>query len=139
MDADEFIINVVAKKSNGIIELSVPDDVFNQAERILLKNEQGVFCKTFPAEAFGSDSWISTKDELPEMTEEVTEVNGDREYTLWYESKPVLVFDKTIYDETGRKQTAVLTDDSSWLTTFDEKRLENVTHWMPLPDDPQEN
>lgn len=61
MDADEFIINVIAKKNNGIIELSVPDDVFNQAERILLKNEQGVFCKTFPAEVFGSDSWISTK------------------------------------------------------------------------------
>lgn len=55
MDADEFIINVIAKKNNGTIELSVPDDVFNQAERILLKNEQGVFCKTFPAEAFSSD------------------------------------------------------------------------------------
>lgn len=58
MDADEFIINVIAKKNNGTIELSVPDDVFNQAERILLKNEQCVFCKTLPAEAFGSDSWI---------------------------------------------------------------------------------
>ena len=44
------------------------------------------------------NKWISVKDELPEMTEEVTEVDGDREYTLWYESKPVLVFDKTIYD-----------------------------------------
>lgn len=67
MDADEFIINVIAKKSNGTIELSVPDDVFNQAERILLKNEQGVFCKTFPAESFGSDSWISTKDHNPDV------------------------------------------------------------------------
>lgn len=41
MDADEFVINVIAKKNNGTIECSVPDDVFNQAERILLKNEQG--------------------------------------------------------------------------------------------------
>jgi hypothetical protein len=65
MDADEFIINIIAKKSNGTIELSVPDDVFNQVERILLKNEQGVFCKTFPAETFGSDSWISVKEDLP--------------------------------------------------------------------------
>ena len=29
--------------------------------------------------------WINVKDKLPEMTEEVTEVDGDREYTLWYE------------------------------------------------------
>lgn len=56
MESDMIIINVVAKKSSNTIELSVPDDVFNQAERILLKNERGVFCKTFPAEAFGSDA-----------------------------------------------------------------------------------
>lgn len=84
------------------------------------------------------NKWISVKDELPEMTEEVTEVDGDREYTLWYESKPVLVFDKTIYDENSSMQTAVLTDDGGWLTTFDEKRLENVTYWMPLPEPPKE-
>ena len=83
--------------------------------------------------------WISVKDKLPEMTEEVTEVDGDREHTLWYESKPVLVFDETVYDETSRMQTAVLTDDGDWLTTFDEKRLENVTHWMPLPAEPEDN
>lgn len=71
MDADEFIINVIAKKNNGTIELSVPDDVFNQAERILLKNEQGVFCKTFQAEAFDSDSWISTKDHKSRCKPEV--------------------------------------------------------------------
>ena len=85
------------------------------------------------------NQWINVKDKLPEMTEEVTEVDGDREYTLWYESKPVLVFDKTMYDENSRMQTAVLTDDSEWLTTFDEKRLENVNHWMPLPDEPKDN
>lgn len=90
-------------------------------------------------ENYPSIGWISVKDELPEMTEEVTEVDGDRECTLWYESKPVLVFDETVYDETSRMQTAVLTDDGDWLTTFDEKRLENVTHWMPLPDEPKDN
>ena len=90
-------------------------------------------------ENYPSIAWTSVKDELPEMTEEVTEVDGDREYTLWYESKPVLVFDKTVYDETSRMQTAVLTDDGGWLTTFDEKRLENVTHWMPLPAEPEDN
>lgn len=53
--------------------------------------------------------------------------------------KPVLAFDKTMYDENSRMQAAVLTDDGDWLTTFDEKRLENVTHWMPLPDEPKDN
>ena len=62
MESDMIIINVVAKKSSNTIELSVPDDVFNQAERILLKNERGVFCKTFSAEAFGSDARSNTKD-----------------------------------------------------------------------------
>ncbi len=85
------------------------------------------------------NQWINVKDKLPDMTEKVTEVDGDREYTLWYESKPVLVFDETMYDENSRMQTAVLTDDGDWLTTFDEKRLENVTHWMPLPDEPKDN
>nr|DAL93005.1 MAG TPA: Protein of unknown function (DUF551) [Caudoviricetes sp.] len=90
-------------------------------------------------ENYPSIAWTNVKDKLPEMTEEVTEVDGDRECTLWYESKPVLVFDETVYDETSRMQTAVLTDDGDWLTTFDEKRLENVTHWMPLPDEPEDN
>ena len=67
MESDMIIINVVAKKSSKTIELSVPDDVFNQAERIFLKNERGVFYKTFPAEAFGSDAWRNTKDGNPEV------------------------------------------------------------------------
>lgn len=47
IEPDILIINVIAKKNDGTIELSVPDDVFNQAEQILLKNERNVFCKTF--------------------------------------------------------------------------------------------
>lgn len=47
IEPDILIINVIAKKNDGTIELSAPDDVFNQAEQILLKNKRGVFCKTF--------------------------------------------------------------------------------------------
>ena len=47
IESDILIINVIAKKNDGTIELSVPDDVFNQAEQILLKSERNVFCKTF--------------------------------------------------------------------------------------------
>lgn len=122
MDADEFIINVIAKKNNGTIELSVPDDVFNQAERILLKNEQGVFCKTFPAETFGSDSWISVKEDLLKTNPKTCE------------SEPVLAYDPEMgkavvfYHENGRWYDIV---DRNWC------RVE-PTRWMFLPDDPQE-
>lgn len=122
MDADEFIINVIAKKNNGTIELSAPDDVFNQAERILLKNEQGVFCKTFPAETFGSDSWISVKEDLPKTNPKTCE------------SEPVLAYDPEMgkavvfYHENGRWYDIV---DRNWC------RVE-PTRWMFLPDDPQE-
>ena len=40
IEPDILIINVIAKKNDGTIELSVPDDVFNQAEQILLKSER---------------------------------------------------------------------------------------------------
>ena len=98
MDADEFIINVIAKKNNGTIELSVPDDVFNQAERILLKNEQGVFCKTFSAEVFGSESWISVKDELPKIPKED------------WSASPFWVYDK----EVGQRE-ACYTKAGEWI------------------------
>lgn len=47
IESDILIINVIAKENDGTIELSVPDDVFNQAEQILLKSERNVFCKIF--------------------------------------------------------------------------------------------
>ena len=81
MESDMIIINVIAKKSSNTIELSVPDDIFNQAERILLKNERGVFCKTFPAEAFGSDAWIGVKEDLPKTNSKTCE------------SEPILAYD----------------------------------------------
>lgn len=122
MDADEFIINVIAKKNNGTIELSVPDDVFNQADQILLKNERGVFCKTFPAEAFDSDSWISVKEDLPKTNPKTCE------------SEPVLAYDP----EMG-KAVVFYHEDGHWYDIVDRNwcRVE-PTHWMLLPDDPQE-
>lgn len=75
MESDMIIINVIAKKSSNTIELSVPDDIFNQAERILLKNERGVFCKTFPAEAFGSDAWIGVKKIYPKQIQRLVKAS----------------------------------------------------------------
>ena len=49
MDADEFIINVIAKKNNGTIELSVPDDVFNQAETYSFEKRTRRILQDFPS------------------------------------------------------------------------------------------
>ena len=98
-------------------------------------------CESIPAwKTFARtpEASVAGYDRMVESGNSITG-DGDREYTLWYESKPVLVFDETVYDETSRMQTAVLTDDGDWLTTFDEKRLENVTHWMSLPAEPEDN
>ena len=121
MDADMFIINVVAKKNNGTIELSVPDDVFNQAERIILKNEQGVFCKTFPAEAFGSDSWISIKENLPKIP-----YDGFWSHSVY------------VYDREREQVRACYNKNGEWEEYYRGIPLDMVTHWMPLPVDPQE-
>lgn len=121
MDSDMIIINVVAKKSSKTIELSVPDDVFNQAERILLKNERGVFCKTFSAEAFSSDLWISVKEDLPKIP-----------YGRFW-SHSVYAYDK------GREQVrACYNKNGEWEEYYRGIPLDMVTHWMPLPHDPQE-
>lgn len=121
MDADEFIVNVIAKKSNRTIELSVPDDVFNQAERILLKNEQGVFCKTFPAEAFCSDLWISVKEDLPKIPHDA----------VWSHSVYA-------YDREREQVRACYNKNGEWEEYYRGIPLDMVTHWMPLPHDPKE-
>lgn len=126
MESDMIIINVVAKKSSKTIELSVPDDVFNQAERIFLKNERGVFYKIFPAEAFGSDAWRNTKDGNPEVDPK----------SGW--SDDVLVVDKDP-DGCRYKTVASYYKEQDFWTDSDGNILFNVTHWQPWPDFPQED
>lgn len=130
MDADEFIINVIAKKNNGTIELSVPDDVFNQAERILLKNEQGVFCKTFPAEAFSSDLWISDKEKLPKFKPTETCIGP-----FWVSRK--LSNGLRVNHEAFLCREGTYTDDCWWGDGYEDVYY-GVTHWKYLLDIPQE-
>ena len=125
MESDMIIINVVAKKGDKTIELSVPDDVFNQAERILLKNERGVFCKTFPSEAFGSDSWTSTKDSNPKVDPK----------SGW--SEDVLAVDKDP-DGCRYKTVASYYKEQDFWTDSNGNVLFNVTHWQSWPGFQQE-
>ena len=108
--------------SGDTVEFAVPNCVFNNAERVIITSDYSCESKTFPAEAFGSDSWISVKNELPKTNSKTCE------------SEPVLAYDP----EMG-KSVVFYHEDGHWYDIIDRNwcRAE-PTHWMPLPDDPQE-
>ena len=65
--------------------------------------------------------WISVKDKLPELHEEVLVCN--EEYGL---------------SELGFATVAVL-DGTDWIETWDRRtEIHYITHWMPLPEPPKE-
>lgn len=113
MDADEFIINVIAKKNNGTIELSVPDDVFNQAERILLKNEQCVY-----EEEKLDVRWFCAKDVTPPVPE----------YGMCSE-------DVIVKYKDGTESVACITFNGVWYDTDYNEVADAIVYWRYMTDD----
>ena len=107
--------------SGDTVKFTVPNNIFNDAERVIITSDYSGESKTFPAEAFGSDSWISVKDHTPDIP-----LKG-----FW--SKSVYAYDKE------REQVrAIYNKNGEWEEYYNERPLYKVTHWVPLPDDPQE-
>ena len=84
--------------------------------------------------------WVSVKDRLPEETESMfarfhaTE-KWDR--AMWKnESEAVLVCVR--FPDGGRKVTIGRLHDGKWNTTVSKVLPHEVTHWMPLPEPPEE-
>ena len=74
--------------------------------------------------------WISVKDRLPE-TAEIYNENSEDEFSL---SSPVLTFGKN-----GFAIAMVERDEHHEIfCSFDGDAIEKVTHWMPLPEPPEE-
>lgn len=81
--------------------------------------------------------WIKCSYRLPEL---INDVKG--EYTdveLWLESDPVLVYS----DSSERIQVAILSafdtlDEKDWINVENLETITCVTHWMPLPNRPEE-
>jgi hypothetical protein len=69
--------------------------------------------------------WISIAVKVPPIVREF----GGREDKLYGESNPVLAFN-------GDCHVAFLYKSGTWGTVHGEK-LEQVTHWMPLPEIPR--
>ena len=78
--------------------------------------------------------WISVEDRLPDLHDDVLEVQD--EIIPFKVSNPVLVVFN--HDEMG---VAVYEKDgemTDWVEEFDGSVLHSVTHWMPLPQLPKE-
>ena len=120
--------------SGDTVEFTVPNCVFNNAERVIITSDYFGESKTFPAETFGSDSWISVKDELPKFKPTETCAGP-----FWVSRK----FENgvRINREAYLCREGTYTDDCWWANGWgdgEEYVYSDVTHWMPLPDDPQE-
>lgn len=84
--------------------------------------------------------WISTKDRLPDLKKSFSDG------CEFFESDYVLVFGVDEFREYGEEKQVFIAslevDDAGYLfngwSTIDGIHLENITHWMPLPEAPEE-
>ena len=83
-------------------------------------------CKHFVADTKVGGKWISVKDRLPETyTRVLVRVNGYKEILVGW------------YTETFKDSNNEKFDCWSIEYKLSERRMEPVTHWMPLPQPPK--
>ena len=96
------------------------------AERVTRHPEDGSWCMN-PEEAFlagyaaAQPKWISVKERLPEFDKD-----GYTEDVL------LRRYDEAIYLSWFKKQNGLVTGGNFY-------GLDQITHWMPLPEPPKEN
>lgn len=106
--------------------------------KYLLPSERIMINKIDNAQTVGG--WISVNDRLPEEHESIFyKLLGTSKWSkaMWkQESEKVLVY-VSFPDGTGVVTTGGL-HDSGWMTTISKLLPQTVTHWMPLPEPPQQ-
>lgn len=85
-------------------------------------------------------SWISVKDRLPDEHESIFhEFLGTPKWSsaMWkQESKKVIV--RVLFPDGSDVVTTGCLHDSDWITTISKGLPQTVTHWMPLPEPPED-
>lgn len=66
-------------------------------------------------------NWINIENELPKELVEV------------------IVFEKGRFKSLDVFYLAMINEEGLWVETLDDEILKNVTHWMPLPEPPNEH
>lgn len=99
-----------------------------------------MFANGFNSGVWASTNWISVKDKLPEEHESIfRKYLGTPKWSsaMWQqESDKVLVY-VSFPDGTGVVTTGCL-HNSDWITTISKQLPQTVTHWMPMPEAPEE-
>ena len=99
-----------------------------------------MFANGFNSGVWASTNWISVKDRMPSETHSIFfPWYGKKEWSksMWREqSDKVLV--TVAFKDGSRIVTTGETHDGVWNTTISRTLEPVVTHWMPLPEPPEE-
>lgn len=113
------------KIENGIIK-TVQDVGINVDKAELLKAlayDREQYQKGFADGRVAGHEWISVKDRLPGIDKRI----GDHVYSA----------DMLVYDGSRRQEAYYCHTTNEWYNSYDEELI-RVTHWMPLPEPPEE-
>ena len=111
--------------NGNTVEFTVPNHIFNDAERIVITSDYSGESRTF-----SSDSWISDKEKLPKFKPTETCIGP-----FWVSRK--LSNGLRVNHEAFLCREGTYTDDCWWGDGYEDVYY-GVTHWKYLLDIPQE-
>ena len=117
-------VNELAENTLEIVLPNGTDNAFKNVRRISVRKSGSNLAKFFPEEAFGAEAWTSVKDKLPEYGE----------YVLVFTEGCIAIgcLGEDRFGKNKWKSDGV----DEW---GDIEILKDVTHWMPLPNEPKDN
>lgn len=120
-----MLTEMQVKMENGIMkavrDVGVNVDATELLKALVYDREQ--YKKGFADGREAMHEWINVKDGLPDIDKRI----GDHVYSA----------DMLVYDGSRRQEAYYCHTTNEWYNSYDEELI-RVTHWMPLPEPPQE-